>query len=319
MAGSHRAMAFVGVVIGVGAAAALIRNEWTLAQRFAAVEEAGGRLAGGEAGPVHLVGEAAASAPARDPAFGLDAEALRLDRTAETYQWEEEREGSGDNQRLRYQRVWSAELIPSRRFKQRLGHANPERLRVASARFAGGEAEVDGRRLAPALVDLLPATRELRPEQASAAGLAFGRRGDWLYSGNPSDPRVGDVRVRFAAAPEGTVAIVAGEADGELVPWRARGGGEVALVAYGEVPAATMLAASARSQWREAWIFRGFAGLAMTIAALFWLPALSARQGETLRSGRRIGAMLLLGAGAAALACAIGWAGARLLLFAGAA
>lgn len=309
MAGSRRAMAAVGVVIGLGAAGALLWNEWALARSFAAVNEVRARLASGEAGILHLVGEARASAPPRDPAFGLSAPALRLDRTAETYQWQEEREGSGDNKVLRYRRVWSAELIPSRRFEQRTTHVNPERLRLASARFHSGEVEVAGRSLAPALLDLLPATRELRVSVAAAEGLEFRREGDWLYSGDPAKPRVGAVRVRFAAAPAGVVSIVAAEADGRLAPWRARGGGEVALAAYGEVAAGTLLDASARGDWREAWTWRGFAGLAMTIAAMFWLPALA-----ILRGRRRLGAMLLLGVGASAAVCGVGWLGARLVL-----
>lgn len=322
MAGSSRGMAVVGILIGLGAAGALIWNEWVLARSFAAIDEAAASLAVGGGGVIHLTGEARASAPARDPAFGLAATALRLDRTAETYQWQEHREGSGDNKVLRYRRVWSADLIPSRRFEQRTTHVNPTRLRLASARFVGGMVEVAGRPLAPALVDLLPATRELRFDRqgpVTAEGLNFRREDDWLYSGDPAAPRTGDVRVRFAAAPEGVVSIVAAEAGGELEGWRARGGGEVALAAYGEVPPETLLEGSAREGWRGAWVLRGFAGLAMTIAAMFWLPALAARLGDPalLRGGRRIGAMLLLGVSAAVAACAIGWLGARLLLIAG--
>ncbi|MFO1072817.1 MAG: hypothetical protein U1E17_09085 [Geminicoccaceae bacterium] len=43
-----------------------------------------------------------------------------------------------------------------------------------------------------------------RPDEQAplaAAGLRFMRAGDWLYSSDPAAPAIGDVRVRFAAAP----------------------------------------------------------------------------------------------------------------------
>lgn len=321
MARRARAMALIGVVIGLGASGALLWNEWRLARELSAIGEARRSLVAPDGGAVHLIGEAVASGPARDPAFGLSVQALRLDRTAETYQWREHREGSGDNKVLRYERVWSPVPIPSRRFEQRSTHVNPGRLRVASARFQGGEARLGGLVLDPALVDELPATRELFPERdgpLTAAGLGFRRAGDWLYSGDPEAPRIGDVRVRFAAAPEGRVSVVAAEADGRLVPWRG-GGAVVALAVYGDVPAEELLGSAARSGWREAWALRGFAGLVLTLGVFFASPALAQRaSGETaLRGGRRLGTILLLGVGLSAAVCALGWLGARLVLAAG--
>jgi hypothetical protein len=325
MARRARAMALVGIVIGLGAASALLWNEWRLARELGALGEAEQSLAVEDGEAVYRVGEATAAGPAHDPDFGISVQALRLDRTAETYQWREHREGSGDNKILRYERVWSPVLIPSQRFEQRSTHVNPARLRVESARFPGGEAPLAGLILDPALVDRLPATRELFPDRAgpvAASGLGFRRAGDWLYSGDPEQPRTGDVRVRFAAAPEGRVSVIASETEGRLAPWRARrGGGEVALAAYGEVPAEELVGSAARRGWRDAWALRGFAGLGLTLGVFFASPALAQRSGgePAFRGGRRLGTILLLGIGLSAAVCALGWLGARLLLGLGAA
>jgi hypothetical protein len=311
MAGSARSMAAVGVVIGVGAAGTLLWNEWRLARSFGALTEAERSLTAGDGRVVRVTGEASATAPAHDPLFGIEAVALRLDRTAETYQWREHREGSGDNKVLRYERVWSPVLIPSRRFEQRTTHANPAALKVEAARFPGGEVRLAGLVLDPALAQRLPATRELFPDRdrpVAAAGLSFRRDGDWLYSGDAQAPAIGDVRARFAAAPSGLVTAIGAEVDGRLMPWRADGGGEVGLAAYGEVPAETLLGEAARGGWREAWALRGFAGGVMFLAALLAAPALD------LRGRGRLGTVLLLAVGAWATACAVGWVGARLLL-----
>ena len=170
------------------------------------------RAADGDGRVVHLVAEATAAGPVRDPLFGVAAEALRLDRTAETYQWLEVREGTGRNKNLRYDKVWSPVLIPSERFEQRSFHANPPRLPIASARLPAQGARLAELELDPALVEALPAIRELRPDDAgpvAAAGLSFARGDDWLYSGDPARPAIGDVRVRFATAPVGLVSVVA--------------------------------------------------------------------------------------------------------------
>ena len=142
----------------------------------------------------------------RDADFGVEADALRLERTAETYQWRETREGAGSNKTLRYEKVWSSALILSRRFEERSTHANPEALPVASFEVTAPDARLASEPLDPALLKALPAIRELHPEQAGAVrlgGLQFKREGDWLYSGDPRRPEIGDARIRFASAPEG--------------------------------------------------------------------------------------------------------------------
>jgi hypothetical protein len=309
MAGSARAMAAVGIAIGLGAAGTLLWNEWRLARSSGALAEVRQSLEQGDGRAIRVSGEARAAAPARDPLFEVAVPALRLDRTAETFQWREQREGSGDNKVLRYERVWSPALIASRRFEQRSTHANPAALRIETARFAGGGTRLGGLVLDAALVDRLPATRELFPERdrrpLTAAGLIFARAGDWLYSGEAAAPAIGDVRVRFAAAPEGLATAIGTEADGRLEPFRSGSGEEVGLAAYGDVTAETLLGDAARGDWREAWALRGFAGLVMLMAALFVTPSLERRG---------LGTAVLLAGGAWAAACGLGWLGARLLV-----
>src|SRR6478736_4328878 len=196
-----RLMAILGLLIALGGAGTLAWNEYALARQLGAVAAARASLEGAADGAgqvVHLVAEATAAGPVRDPLFGVAAEALRLDRTAETYQWLEVREGTGRNKNLRYDKVWSPVLIPSERFEQRSFHANPPRLPISSARLLA-----QGVRLA-----------ELE-----------------------LDPAIGDVRVRFATAPVGLVSVVAGLIGNQLLPSHAPGGAALALAAYGDVPA----------------------------------------------------------------------------------
>src|SRR5687767_10613434 len=99
-----RGTAIVGLLIGLGGAFALARNEYRLAWQLDAMAAAREILAEGAAlrgdAVVHVVGELEAPVPVRDREFKIAADAVRLDRTAETYQWREHREGSGDNKVL---------------------------------------------------------------------------------------------------------------------------------------------------------------------------------------------------------------------------
>lgn len=313
---ARQMMSGLGFVIGLVALAALLWNEWRLAQRFAALDAVEAAQVDGAAAdaPFYGSGDASAAGLAGDPVFGVTAAALRLDRTAQTHQWRETREGSGDNKTLRYERVWSPVLIDSRRFERRMEHANPPALPAESRSFFAPDPRLDGLRLSEELVAALPATRELRPElDGTLAGPAAGfrREGDWLYSGDPAAPRVGDLRLRFAAAPPGRVSVVAALDGDRLRPYRAPNGVELALAAYGDVPLDQLLAQAARADWREAWAMRGFGTLVLFVALLVaapGMPWLAARRGR-----QRLGIMILTSLGLAALAGAAGWAGARLL------
>lgn len=312
MGGGARWVLWLGLAIAAGAVATLLWNEWQLAGSFEALARAGRSLAAADGQVVRLTGEAKGSAPARDPLFGLELAALRLDRRAETRQWLEQREGSGDNKVLRYERIWSPLLIPSRRFEERSTHVNPERLRIESASFSGGVVTVAGSTLDPELLDRLPATRELRPDEQAllaAAGLRFVRAGDWLYSGNPAAPEIGDVRVRFAAAPPGLVTVIGGS-DADRIGSFTGFGVPVGLIAYGDVATDLLLEQAARGDWREAWALRGFCLLVLVVASLLVVPAWQRRQGRA----SRLGAMFLFAGGLWASTCAAGWLGARLLL-----
>lgn len=315
-----RLMAVIGVLIGLAGAGTLAWNEFALARQLGALAVARARLgSGGDGGVVYVVGTASASAPVRDPMFGFAVEALRLDRTAETYQWLETREGSGDNKNLRYEKIWSLELVRSARFEQRSFHTNPPSLSITSAQFRAENVVLSMRELDPVLVDALPATRAWRPDRDSvvhAARLLFTRAGDWLYSGDPVNPKIGDVRVRFAAAPAGLLSVVAEQDGSRLVPFLAAGGGAVALVAYGDLDAEEMLRAAFRADWREAWALRAFGTMAVLLGTLFAMPLLTTTFGgnAAFHGRRRVGTMLMLAAGLAAAVCAISWMGARILL-----
>jgi hypothetical protein len=321
----------LAVALALAAGGALARNEWRLAGRLGALDAAAGEVRtldpalappdADPARPVWLSGPASAEGRLRDPLFpAATADGLRLDRLAETRQWREFREsGSGGDRNTRYEQVWSALPIDSALFERRGEHENPRPLPLEPATVAADDARLGRHALSPALLAPLPATSALAPGQvgpADAGGRRFVSAGDWLTSGSPTSPRVGDVRVRWVYVPEGTISVLGAHDGAALVPWRAASGEAVALAARGEVPPEELLGAAGRNAWGEAWKLRLFAAGGLTLLFLIASPALAtlvpAFEGARVRS--RLVTALTLAAGWTALACGAGWVAARAAL-----
>ena len=225
---------------------------------------------------VHLVGTVTATAPVTDPAFGLTTDALRLDRTAETYQWLETRESSGDNKLLRYEKIWSPVLIPSDRFEQRSFHANPRALRLTTARFRHRRRHDRPRRHRPG-ADRRPAGD---PRAAPGAGWPGPRRGPRV---RPQRRLAVQRRSRHAGGGRCPRAVRRSAGGRDLARGCAqrRPAGPVSVSRRRQRHARRLRRGSGRDaarvrrrQWREAWQLRGFAAMAVLIGTLFAMPEL---------------------------------------------
>lgn len=215
---------------------------------------------------VHLTGALAAAAPARDPVFGVvAADAVRLERHVEMFQWEEHSSsstekslggGSTTTTTYDYQRKWSDRAINSGSFHAPAGHANPPlpiaRLISDAADVRLGAYRVD----ASVLDELAPSAPVSLPEGAALPpGWQRGEAGP--YRGrDPMAPVIGDVRVTFIALPSGTTSAIAGQQGDQLASFTAPNGETIALAKPGVASAPAMFSAE-RSQARLlAWALR---------------------------------------------------------------
>lgn len=319
--GRRGVVGLIAVALALAAGVALARNEWRLAARLGALDAAAdGVVALGPedappqadaARPVWLAGPARAEGRLRDPLFpSVSADGLRLDRLAETRQWRELRENRGGDRNTRYEQVWSAVPINSALFQQRAEHANPSELPLEPASFPAADARLGRHRLSPELLAPLPATSTLEPGRSGpldALGRRFAPAADWLATGDPASPRIGDVRVRWVYVAEGTVSVLGAHDGASLVPWLTPSGETVALAARGEVPPEAMLDTAGRSAWGEAWRLRLFAAGGLTLLFLIASPALAAvvPAFEGARVRGRLVTALALAAGWTALACGL--------------
>jgi hypothetical protein len=211
--------------------------------------------------------------PARDPVFGVTGDGLvRLTRTVEMYQWEEETSTKSQQNvggtkttetTYNYKRDWSARPIESGRFKAPSGHQNPP-MPLQSATFDGGDVKAGAWKLDPSVLNKLTMFAPLRPTSAPPSG--YQSSGDGFYQGqNPGQPAIGDVRVSFSAVSAQTVSVAAAQASGVLTAFRDSNGYTIALAEPGVVSAEALFHDEKQSEGTMTWILRGVGFIFMLI------------------------------------------------------
>ncbi len=279
----------IGLLLVAGAVALLYWNEGNevaalrsldLAARLVVEAPPAGIDPALEGRLVHLTGTLAAPAPARDPLFGATgANAVRLERRVEMFQWEEHVSsttekslggGSTTRSTTDYQKTWSDRAINSGPFHARAGHENPP-LPLSGLTSDAADVRLGRYRLDTAVLDrLTPSAPAFLPD---AAALPPGwRRGEaGPYRGrDPMQPDIGDVRVTFRATLAGTASVIAGQQGDRLAAYMTPGGRTIALATEGAARAADMVSAERASTRMLAWALR-LAGFLMCLVGLVLL------------------------------------------------
>jgi hypothetical protein len=292
-----RLKAGAGMVVSLPSAEALPENE--------------GKL-------VHFTGTASAGGPVEDPAFGLSAEALRLRRSVEMYQWEQS-EDSETKQKLggseettttySYSKGWSSTAIDSSQFEVPEGHSNPSSMPVNDATFEAEGIHVGKFDLPPNLVDSIDnfTPRSITAEEAqAAAGLhqmpIHVVSGGVFYLGeDPATPAIGDVKITFEEALPGPVSVIARQLGTTLEPFTVEDLGSIELLKTGTFSAATMFQQEQESNVMLTWVLRLVGFLMMLFGLLMISNILSVVASVIPLLGNIVGAGVGLMAFAVAL------------------
>ena len=282
-------LAFVVVTGGV-----LFWNEGRAVQTYRSLAEGAGLVidvandrvdAGNDGKLIHVQGELQTTAPLVDPALGVQARGARLVRSVEMYQWKEEsrtethkRVGGGEDRTTTYsyERVWSDRKIDSSRFHQQSGHSNPE-MRYSRQEVVAQDARLGAFRPGAAALTLLTADRLQPVEEADAARLKA-RPGSGpvqtqdgrLYLGaNPSEPRIGDMKVSFMVAPLGPTSFLGQQAGPDIREYPTKAGDRLLMAQAGLLSADSMFAQAREDNRILTWILRAVPAVVMWIG--FWL------------------------------------------------
>ncbi len=231
---------------------------------------------------VHTTGEATTKETLTDPEFGVAANALKLTRNVEMYQWREEKKsktrkklGGGEEtvNTYEYRRDWSDQLIDSSEFKEPTGHGNPAELPVKPETLVASKVTLGGFTLPRSLVDRIDSAMPLAVDgsglPAEMQGKAQPTRGGYYVgAGNPSSPQIGDVRVSFEVVRPAPVSIVARQTGDSFEAYPTKAGDSLLMLREGTLSAGAMFEASQRENTTLTWILR-VAGFFLMFLGLF--------------------------------------------------
>jgi hypothetical protein len=238
---------------------------------------------------VHLSGLATTDETLTDTDFGISAQAIRLSRIAETYQWAEhsstkkrKKLGGGEETTTTYtySKEWAGQRVDSSGFKSPSGHENPASLQWVPYSLSAQRVSLGAFTLPPDVASKIEGAQP-RPAQASdvqsmaAEGFRQVEPGKFFKGRNPSDPQVGDVRVRYEVVLPQTISLVAVQRGSTFEAFHASAGSDVLLVEPGSVPAGQMFKAAIASNRILTWVLRVAGFLAMFLGFVLVLRPIS--------------------------------------------
>jgi Transmembrane protein 43 len=309
---------FIGVLVGIllflGAFPLIFWNEGrsvdrikTLGEgRSLVVELSADQIDSAQQGAlIHFSGLATTDDVLKDSQFGVEENALKLNRLVEMYQWEETSEsktiknlgGSETTETVySYNRTWSQNPINSSNFKNRFGHENPSMPAYGSEQFTASKVTVGAFELGAGFVGQISGAENYPLSQKNYDALdsslrsSFKMSGSTYFRGNVSNPQVGAVRISYKIVRPMTVSVV-GKQDGATLQSYATKNGEIELLQNGTLTAADMFASAEAENKIITWLIRlaGFIimwfGLALIMGPLSVIGSVIPFVGSVLGAG----------------------------------
>lgn len=274
---------------------------------------------------VHLTGKAATTETLADADFGVSANAVKLRRQVEMYQWEEKKEsktekkvGGGSETRTTYSyaKTWSDSPINSSSFKEADDHQNPGALPYESAQKTAEKVTVGAFALTPALVGQMDDYDPIPVDDAILTKLPADLKsklkvdkGTFYQGADPADPQIGDTRISFSAVMPADVSVISKQAGNSFEPYKASAGMDIEMLRRGIHTAKDMFDSALAANTTLTWVLRGVGFFLMFIGLVLFFRPISVL-GDLIPF---IGSMLAFGTGlfafAAAAALSVGTVG----------
>ncbi len=273
----------------------------------------------------------------KDPLFGVSAKGIRLSRSVEMYQWQEEKSsetrkklggGTETATTYSYKQVWSDKLISSGNFnpEHRLDHQNPTARLADPLTLVGGNVRLGAFKLPSGVIakmqgdavlaatdeDLAKVAPDLRPKLTLAAGTFY-------VGADPANPALGDQRVSFKVLAPAVWSVIASQIGDTLEPFQPKDGPAIERVEPGTVSAEVMFKHAASENAMLTWGLRlgGFVlmalGLGLIVSPLSVFADVIPFLGDVVGAGVGFAAMLLAFVGSITV-IAVAWFAVRPLL-----
>ncbi len=265
---------------------------------------------------VHLTGKATTVDTLADPEFNVSANAVKLRRRVEMYQWEEKKEsstrkkvggGSETTTTYSYNKKWSDSVVDSSGFKEAGEHQNPSSMPYQSSSQQAQKVTLGAFTLTSSLVgkmsdyDPLPVNDEsLQKLPKDVKSKVKVHDGVFYMGADPATPQIGDVRIAFSAVTPTDVSVVSKQTGSTFEPYRASAGMDIEMLKRGVHTAQAMFTSALQANTVLTWILRAVGFFMMFLGLLLFFKPISVI-GDVIPL---FGSMLAFGTGLFALAIA---------------
>jgi hypothetical protein len=263
---------------------------------------------------VHLSGAATTTETLADAEFGVSANAIKLRRNVEMYQWKEKEEtktekktggGSTTTTTYTYSKEWLDAPVSSAAFHEAEGHQNPESFPFEAKEEVAQAVTLGAFQLTPSLVGQMDDYQPVNVADHAATlpeplkQTMKVENGAYYLGADPKAPQVGDVRISFAAVPPGSVSVVSKQVGNTFEAYRADAGMDIEMLRRGVHTAQSMFQAALAANTMLTWILRGvglflmFLGLVMVFRPLSVLGDVIPMIGSMLAFGTGLFALVI--------------------------
>lgn len=263
---------------------------------------------------VHVSGAVKTAAPVADDELPVRADAVKLLRNVEMYQWTEhesretrKKVGGGTETvtTYSYNKEWAKGRGDSSSFKKPEGHENPAEPPYQSKTFTADPVHVGAFTMSEEQIAKLTDATALPVDAGTQLpdalkGKMLVKDGKFYMGADPSSPQVGDVRISYEVIKPATVSLVAVQKASTFAPYQAKAGDVILLVEAGTHTAAEMFKVAQERNAMLTWILRGvgffmmFLGLFMVFRPIAVVADVLPLFGTALSAG--IGLFAFLGA-----------------------
>lgn len=198
---------------------------------------------------IYFSGHAVTDNTLRDNLFDISANAIKLNRNVEMYQWEQNTETStkkemgGSEQQTKtytYKTTWSNELIDSSNFKDKTGHENPSSMPISSKSQQAEDVKVGDFTLTEDLINQMNKSTPVDLSKADLSKLTDKLKKpakldeNVIYVGeDAATPKVGDLKITLTEVLPQVVSVIAEQTDQSLQPFTPPAGEPVSLLVMG--------------------------------------------------------------------------------------
>ncbi len=206
---------------------------------------------------IYTHGTPVPSAELNDPLLGISVKAIKIIRKIEMFQWAQSQESkkeklanSVDKETVvyTYKPIWSADLIDSDSFKDKVNYRNPLTMPVDGLKRKVQGVTVGDFHLKDELIDLITTEEEVDLSKLDISELQARSKtkvshdGKYIFAGEDvKKPVVGDIRISLFKVAPSEISIIAMQSNAELYAIPLADGKKVAYVETGVVSLKEML------------------------------------------------------------------------------